>query len=809
MFSPLNLDAVKDATRTLNEAAQRSQDASTGSCQACRAINLACDGIRPICGRCERLRPYDSHHQCIYPLNSEEQLSGGEFAKTSNETMASDARCIACQKEGQSCDMGVPICGPCEGRASKCFYSKDKSGSCINCEYSKLNGDAASCDTRYPACSLFKKTKAICLYPAKFPESWCLNCRQPGRSCNRQRPKCSTCIHRKQTCSYTIHTSDIDIIDLESDAEDLSAAEYEVEQILKHRHVKGKRIEYLVKWKGYELDESTWEPKKNLAGSEERIREYQARTEAKVQESSQAPSARAQGTSGRAPSTQHVKQHQPKNLPKPSTPAQAAAPSPNILRIPSTNSPAAEAEIAALKAKVAMLESRLKSSSPNFKPPILALPGSRRVPQDIESVVDRQWNNGRHEYLVRWKGCAPTADTWVSESAIASAPHALQHYQMRGSRRKIPEDIRIILQRRWNAGYLEYLVQWKDGGPETWESYVALTGAQQAIHDYAIRANHGAAPSVPPPPSTGPAFGGSGPSKSHGGAVMSHPEPRNSQQHMRPLPPSSLSYSFVGGQLSSANEIYTKYPPDAAFHPIRATNQQDIPGMEKTTSKDMYNSSGTALFSDTAGRVPLQAGAAQAWNGAIPSPMPAARATPLLRPTVDLSMAEATAVAQQRKRGGPRRISSPMIDLTDDKPTSREVSQPQNLSGMYGKTSSQPPKAVEGRADAALVSGRSPEQSQARGALLTTPQAERYLLLPIHHIDSLHRPFPCGQYTKHTVASNVLLTMGKHPWLYKLNARLEGLIDVDSAGRRLGKATAQHQRAIGLSKHMEDQARKP
>ncbi len=39
--------------------------------------------------------------------------------------------------------------------------------------------------------------------------------------------------------------------------------EYEVEDILGKRNISGK-AHYLVKWKGYDASESTWEPKENL-----------------------------------------------------------------------------------------------------------------------------------------------------------------------------------------------------------------------------------------------------------------------------------------------------------------------------------------------------------------------------------------------------------------------------------------------------------------------------------------------------------------------------------------------------------------
>ena len=42
------------------------------------------------------------------------------------------------------------------------------------------------------------------------------------------------------------------------------AEEYEIESILAHKKTKGGKKRYLVKWKGYTFEESTWEPEENF-----------------------------------------------------------------------------------------------------------------------------------------------------------------------------------------------------------------------------------------------------------------------------------------------------------------------------------------------------------------------------------------------------------------------------------------------------------------------------------------------------------------------------------------------------------------
>ncbi|KAJ9513501.1 hypothetical protein QJQ45_006046 [Haematococcus lacustris] len=53
--------------------------------------------------------------------------------------------------------------------------------------------------------------------------------------------------------------------------------QYEVERIVNHRHVRaGKAKEFLVKWKGYEDSDNTWEPASNLANAPDCVNLYKA-----------------------------------------------------------------------------------------------------------------------------------------------------------------------------------------------------------------------------------------------------------------------------------------------------------------------------------------------------------------------------------------------------------------------------------------------------------------------------------------------------------------------------------------------------
>lgn len=55
-----------------------------------------------------------------------------------------------------------------------------------------------------------------------------------------------------------------------------SNEEFEVEDIIDKRK-RGKNVQYLVKWVGYDKSENSWEPARNLSGSKEKINEYNRR----------------------------------------------------------------------------------------------------------------------------------------------------------------------------------------------------------------------------------------------------------------------------------------------------------------------------------------------------------------------------------------------------------------------------------------------------------------------------------------------------------------------------------------------------
>lgn len=844
-FPPINLDAVTKAAKTLNDAAEHNTIAARGSSSS----NV-----------------------------KEQPIDPAAEAASVNHT-AKDARCILCQREGLVCDMAIPECGFCKSRSVKCVYSQDKSRDCVSCKHRRTTGDEVRCDLQYPACSPCREVNAWCLYPATFPESWCVPCRQPGRSCDQQRLKYSTCMHEKLACGYTENAPNVEVIDLESDSGELDEAEYEVEQILKHRQSRNKGIEYLVKWKGYDLDESTWEPKQNLTGSKEFIQLYEDRVSQKFSKSPRKPVSKAHEKASVASPKQQAKIERPRGRSTIRHKAQTTAFGPHIPQSPQTTILSAESEVAALKVKVAMLEARLLGSSPDARSTAPTPSQSRSIPQEVESIVDLRWKNGRDEYLVRWKGGGSRADTWVSASSMSYAIIAVREYQMRvdqrltrrGSQhgalskdrvlkqqtgsswhdprahhinmgaspttasvpqahsRRIPQDIRMILNRGWNAQNLVYLVRWKDGGPDTWESHVALANAQEAIRAYASAEQHGSTSHVTQALSPHPALQNSMPRTAQGGNGSLLMNGGHDQQHMSSAPTSGPSYSFIGTSSSAPRGPSMTVRPSSSLYTSDGAGQRNMLDVQRLEPNTAGFLDQAAVQAARAGGASTQAGGRPVVDGAARHEAEAAGAAkPSLQPPVDLTISEAAGVVQQRKHGRTRKVSSPVIDLTEDNPIAKGVQQCQSPAASHDTHGSPPPSKElrERQSNAELCkkpSARPPkrgngwnvstsrdfhgEDRRRRGSSTSIPDT-RYLLLP-KHLQSSQRPLPCGPYTKHTVASNVLLAMGKHPWLFKLNARSEGLLDIDGTGRRLEHAKAQHQRATGFRSYMEGHAAKP
>ena len=58
-----------------------------------------------------------------------------------------------------------------------------------------------------------------------------------------------------------------------------AAQEFEVAQLLAKRQVRGRGVQYLVRWKGYGPHEDTWEPLENLTNAKRLVRDFERKAQ--------------------------------------------------------------------------------------------------------------------------------------------------------------------------------------------------------------------------------------------------------------------------------------------------------------------------------------------------------------------------------------------------------------------------------------------------------------------------------------------------------------------------------------------------
>jgi hypothetical protein len=69
--------------------------------------------------------------------------------------------------------------------------------------------------------------------------------------------------------------------------EDDGEPEWLVERILDKRLFRNRQVQYLVKWKGYPMEEASWEPEAHVERSQELLREFEDRRQQQQQQQQQ------------------------------------------------------------------------------------------------------------------------------------------------------------------------------------------------------------------------------------------------------------------------------------------------------------------------------------------------------------------------------------------------------------------------------------------------------------------------------------------------------------------------------------------
>lgn len=142
---------------------------------------------------------------------------------------------------------------------------------------------------------------------------------------------------------------------------------YEVEDIVDHKTEKGKNV-YLVKWKGWSKANNTWEPEASLS-CPSILKKYLA----SAQTAKKQPAAKGRGAS---------------------------------------------AKVAAVKKASGGRSAKNKRAAPATKASKKAV-AEVELDWEVEKILDVKYNdNGSKEFLIRWKGCDDTQDTWEPQSNL-------------------------------------------------------------------------------------------------------------------------------------------------------------------------------------------------------------------------------------------------------------------------------------------------------------------------------------------------------------------------------------------------------
>ncbi|KAK5075496.1 Chromobox protein 1 [Lithohypha guttulata] len=769
--------------------------------------------------------------------------NSANVAPTSNNNKLTglDARCIPYQTGNHYCDGQRPNCDECKASWGNCTYPAVQvtAGQRIRCLGCQDKGQF--CDFEMPRCSCCAKKNEKCLYPVRYPAEWCILCRQPGRQCDMQQPRCSTCVRNQQPCKYDtqpllLPKTATKAIDLTSDAEEPNDPEYEVEAIRRQRVRKGV-TEYLVKWKDYTEADNTWEPEENLEGASEALETFRSRhvvSDSQQQQNVPPPPHRPFEVRMYQPPHSNAQvppqfKEQKKQLPGPPFPTSQQHMSPEM------------AELAAAKAKIAMLEARLANqqnvgqlrNDPTGSgvaapvqqlhygaTPVLPLAQPRkRIPDDVKSIVAHRYGAIGSEYLVRWKDAGLDDDTWIPAADLTDIKSAILEFQdvmkygdniydrppipyqspiqtaeerRKGAccRRWIPHDILCIVNRRHRKNFrVEYCVHWKGPGPPTWETQLSLRNAAIYVERYhtSLGKPTDIHPNLVQQPSA--AKVGARPqdnirvgpyNRATGPQAINSPHTfadQTTSNVQNNTGASAAAAQGKGAQLSHASRQHPPAPPLAT------------PFLGKPLpAPQLFQRNDTNVTPTSSSRLPLTTA----------SPVPSSSKNKRGRPR-EQSLPDAHSRPPQPK---PSKQFVPVVDLTQSNHSSNA---PPASSGIK-KNKSLVGKLAELKSNTNKLNVQQSVTRPVKHDNHNDRQQGQYLLIPENETFLVSRVFPFspyGPYTQHNVAMNVLLAAGKHPWLPALNVRLRGLIDRGANGGELD-AQAQHQRGESFKQYVTE-----
>lgn len=606
--------------------------------------------------------------------------------------------------------------------------------------------------------------------------------------------------------------AEVKVIDLESEDEPSGDSEFEVERVLAKRTRKGV-LQYLVKWKDWTDENNTWESEENLTSAAEAINEFNEKFRHLARQNKlQKPSSQS---SGRKTQTKQVSNARTtvfgNNQPQKSISSPFDAPA----SLPNAGPPLATVyerngdppEVAILKAQVADLKAKLamKTAQKSDHLQSQIIPRQTGVQTTItagshvqyDSIIGhRQPPKKDIEYLVKWRSNDVSSSSWIPEprliaaggramiaayrgNAATSAPQpyppptrtaynptlaipmtvVAQELRRNGKQKRIPDDVEQVVDQRYIAGAAEYLVKWKNSDLPSWERRTALvnSGASSLINSYLGKALY---------------------------QSQNHSQSVTGAYRFLPLP----------GELTRADSNASP-----VTDPLIASQQSLVAAMNSATAylnKDpgaTNVSLGGGLWQQhltTVGRTQNVPPRQSTSKSVLPSQI---SSNGFANNRVNSGQKDAGLVVPSTQRvGQAKRGRSSKYDI---QPNASQISEPLQK------------RAATHFVDL-TVDTKDRNQHTFAASRSKKEEPPRYLLVPQEKKHS-GRPLPSGPYSRHTVASNVLIAMGYHPWLPALNIRLKGLMDVDvNTGKQID-ASMQHQRGQTFMERLKQKPEPP
>ena len=243
------------------------------------------------------------------------------------------------------------------------------------------------------------------------------------------------------------------------ETEEPETGEYEVEEVLKKRHRKGK-VEYYVKWKNYE--EWTWEPVANLANIPEMIKKFE---KAQVSEEMEEPETEEYEVE-EVLKKRHRKGKVEYYVKWKNYEEWTWEPTSNL-----ENAKVLIERFEQEKKQEPELDSRQEMP--------------KNYDYEVEKVLKKRNRKGKVEYLVKWKNF--NESTWEPATSLSGVKKLIEDFNKEQDPEPEEEpgfEVEVVLDKRIKKGKLEYFVKWKDYDETTWEPLSNLLNVKDLIDDY-------------------------------------------------------------------------------------------------------------------------------------------------------------------------------------------------------------------------------------------------------------------------------------------------------------------------------------